>query len=489
MKNIFKIILFTITLFLISLTNVNASTNTYDRNNLPNYGINKKIEITIENKNEILNTLKVDANEKIYDFKEILGDEEEKKLYNQMISFSNKYNTDMIYVSTGNFFELDNKNLLSSDSEIDKFYNYNDFGINYDNYNGFVLVEDKQYDEVKFKVYKFGDTSSEIKKLLINLNEKLDTYTINEYNLPGAYHYEAIKFYIQTITNYYDRNSNSNHYVNKKWNINNNNIDNVINTPVVDKDKKIYDYADILTDEEEEKLSNEFKEFTSKYKSDIVFLSIFMPYSNDKENEDFAADFYDYNDFGIDFDNYNGILLLRNNYTKDKYFNVYMFGNAQLYVSYNRAEDMLDMIYPSFTNSNYYEGIELFKSRVASYYDTGVPDDMKNYILDNTGHLQKVYKVPYKLLLIISFIVTTIIISILIKRNKMIVSKSGAGDYLNNSDINWRKKEDKLVHTHTSSYTVSHDSGGGSSHSSGGSYSSSSGSSGGGHSSGGGRHG
>ena len=64
---------------------------------------------------------------------------------------------------------------------------------------------------------------------------------------------------------------------------------------------------------------------------EMVFVSIDMPYNYDSKNEEFAADFYDYNDFGLNFDKYNGILLLRNNYSSDRYYDIYTFGDAQLY--------------------------------------------------------------------------------------------------------------------------------------------------------------
>ena len=74
---------------------------------------------------------------------------------------------------------------------------------------------------------------------------------------------------------------------------------------------------------------------------------------------------------------------------------------------------------------------------------------------------------------------------ILVKKNKMVAKATQAGEYLIKDSINIKNRKDVFLHSHTTSYTVSHDSGGGG----GGGHSSHSGSSGGGHSSGGGRHG
>ncbi|MCM1370848.1 MAG: TPM domain-containing protein [Clostridium sp.] len=283
-------------------------------------------------------------------------------------------------------------------------------------------------------------------------------------------------------TNVIDRTTLDNYGVNKKWNITESNKSNVLNTYKVDASEKIYDYSDILDYEEEKKLYNKIKTFINKTEIDMVFVSINLPYTYDSKNEDFAADFYDYNDFGIDFENYSGVLLLRNTYEKDPYFNVYTFGNAQLYFSYERCEDVLDYIYDDFHFGDYYDGLSKFINRMTTYYNRGIPHNMSNYKVNEDGYLYKIYKVPYFWGIIISSVVTFIVITIMIKKNKMVASATQALEYLDKSSINYSEKHDDFITSYVSSYVVS-------SGSSGGGHHSSSGSSGGGHSSGGGRHG
>ena len=160
---------------------------------------------------------------------------------------------------------------------------------------------------------------------------------------------------IKASTNKIDRNTLDNYGINKHWNITDNNINNVLNTYAVNANEKIYDYADILTDEEEQEIYDKFINFIETYNTDLVFVSINLPYSIDEENENWAADFYDYNDFGINLENYSGILLLRNTYEQDPYYNMYMFGNAQLYIDWNRSESILDDIYNNFHNNLEYK--------------------------------------------------------------------------------------------------------------------------------------
>ena len=102
----------------------------------------------------------------------------------------------------------------------------------------------------------------------------------------------------------YDRRTLDNYGVNKKWKITENNLDDILNTYAVNSSELIYDFSNILTDSEEReayKLAKEFKENTGM---ELIFLTDNLYYSYDSKNEDYAVDFYDYNDFGIDDKHY-----------------------------------------------------------------------------------------------------------------------------------------------------------------------------------------
>ncbi len=283
-------------------------------------------------------------------------------------------------------------------------------------------------------------------------------------------------------TNTYER-SKDNLRVNKKWDINSNNINNVLNTPSVDATEKVYDFADILTDEEEHELKSMIDEFIDHTGFDMVFVSDSFYYSNDRDNENYAADFYDYNDFGIDNDLYSGIILFRNANNTDPYYGVYFFGNAQLYYSQEREDNILDDIYYDFKNKYYLDGLKTFFRETTHYYDEGIPSEMKNYYVDDMGYLKKHYVPPIVMGILGSGIITTIILIILVNKNKMIAQETKANEYLDRNSINYSIRKDNFITSHTTSYVVSS-----SSSSGGGGGVSSGGSSGGGHS-GGGRHG
>ena len=289
-------------------------------------------------------------------------------------------------------------------------------------------------------------------------------------------------FIVKADVKTYDRLESNNWGVNKHWNINSSNLNNVKNTPIVDPSVKVYDFADILSDTEEKEVYNLIINFIEKTNMDMVFVSIDMPYTYDSKNEDYAADFYDYNDFGINFDNYSGILLLRNNYESDKYYDMYTFGDAQLYFDQSRYDIILDDIYSDFKGGEYLSGIKTFVSKCTSYYDRGYASIYKYSYVDKDGYIRKNYHVPVFICLLSSSLITLITMIILVSKNKMVKRATLANAYLDKGSINYTEKTDQFLHSRTTHYTSSSSSGG----SGGGSHS---GSSGGGHSSGGGRHG
>ena len=75
-SKIINTLIIVITLLSINIISCHAEVKTYNRNELENYGVKKNITITDSIKNNILNTKAVDSEDKIYDFSDVLTDEE-----------------------------------------------------------------------------------------------------------------------------------------------------------------------------------------------------------------------------------------------------------------------------------------------------------------------------------------------------------------------------------------------------------------------------
>lgn len=285
-------------------------------------------------------------------------------------------------------------------------------------------------------------------------------------------------------TKTYDRNSLPNYGVKKNWKITEYNKEKILSTPAVDASEKVYDYANILTEDEENILKEKIDKFISETNLDMAIVIPSFTYSNDSENEDYAANFYDYNDFGMGNEKNSGVLFLRNANPKDPYFNIYTFGDAQLYYDYNRLESVLDKVYPDISSKNYLSGFTDFIDEMTRYYKAGISKSLDNYKVNKNGYLKEKFRIPWFEVIGASALLTIIILVVLVKKNKMIMKASDATEYLDRKSFTINEKRDKFINSHISSYTMSS-----SSSSGGGGISSSSGSSGGGHSSGGGRHG
>jgi len=206
--------------------------------------------------------------------------------------------------------------------------------------------------------------------------------------------------------NIYNRDNLDNYGVNKKWIIDDSNINNVLSTYKVDSKEKIYDFSNVLTDEEEILLKQKIDKFIEKYDTELIILIDDLYYTYDTKNETYATDFYDYNDFGLQFDGYDGIILFRNTYASDPYYDMYTFGDAQLYFSQTRYDDILDSIYSNLKIKNHYVGFSMFIDKVEHYYEMGIPSSMDGYIVDENGFLQERYTVPWTICIIISSIIT-----------------------------------------------------------------------------------
>jgi len=292
---------------------------------------------------------------------------------------------------------------------------------------------------------------------------------------------------VYASTNTYNRNELENYGVNKNIDVQSK-LKYILKTKAVNADEKIYDFANILTDEEEQQLKTRIDRFILENNMDMVIVTDSFSYTFDRENEEYADDFYDYNDFGMKYEHNSGVLLLRNNNPSDKYYHMSTSGDAQLYLNDDRIDRILDEIYNDIHNERYLQAFTSFVDKVDRYVKEGKPSTAENYYIDHDGNIHRIkgkYHPPLTIAAFAGFVVALIIVLILVAKNKMVKKATRAEEYLNKDSINITRSEDKFLRSHTTSYTVSSSSGG---HSSGGGHSFHSGSSGFSHG-GGGRHG
>lgn len=246
---------------------------------------------------------------------------------------------------------------------------------------------------------------------------------------------------------------------------------NVLLTPSVNANEKIYDFAELLTEEEEKQLYDKVKEFIANTNLDLAIVTI---NTNVKDStQEYADDFYDYNDFSID-----GLAFVID--MQNRIFYISTAGKAMLYYDDYRIEYILSALDQEMYNHEYFNACNTLISQLTEYYDSGFSDNADKYVIVGT---QIYRKTPYLLLSIIAVVSATIGTLILALRNKKVKLAINSNDYFDNKAFEITKDTKELISSNTSRvYIPPTDSGGGGS-SGGGFHSGSSGAShgGGGH--------
>lgn len=253
--------------------------------------------------------------------------------------------------------------------------------------------------------------------------------------------------------------------------VTNSNIDNILNTPKVNENEKIYDFADLFTDIEEDELFEKVSDYINEHDMDMVIVKI---NDNNKYNaKEYAEDFYDYNYFGKG-DTYDGILFLIDMDTREIYVNT--TGEAMLYYDDARIEGLLDAAYVYMTSAEYYQATRAFITRALNYANQGYSSSADDYYIDENGDLKEKKKINWFITLGGSIAISSIVVYIFISKHKGIKIATEADNYLDIPGIQYGTTVDNFLTTYTSrTYIGSSSSSGGRS---GGGISSSRGSSG-----------
>ena len=98
--------------------------------------------------------------------------------------------------------------------------------------------------------------------------------------------------------------------------INDDNIEDILNTPKVNEKEKVYDFADLFTSYEEIEIKKKSLSYIEKYNMDLIIVTI--DNNNKVNSSEYAKDFYDYNYFGYN-DTRDGSLLLIDMDTRELY--------------------------------------------------------------------------------------------------------------------------------------------------------------------------
>ncbi len=216
---------------------------------------------------------------------------------------------------------------------------------------------------------------------------------------------------------------------------------NILSTPAVDATEKVYDFADLFTDTEEQQLYTEIRKYIDNHNMDLAVVTI---NNNNKTPEEYSDDFYDYNDF----DQKGGVLFLIDMYNRE----IYMSTTGSAIKMYNdyRVNQALDMVYKYMSDKRYYNGVQEYISIISNYAYDGIPNN-SDHKKSNTLSRDIFMSIA------IGLLITIIVVNILIHKNKMVRKATTAKEYLDIDSVNIENIGEIIISSNTVRKRIEHD--------------------------------
>lgn len=220
----------------------------------------------------------------------------------------------------------------------------------------------------------------------------------------------------------------------------------------------VEDYADLLTSQEEDQLTQWIAASKAELQLDIIIVTTYG--TSGKGVQAFADDFYDQNGYGYGIDK-SGILLLIDMESREWYMST--CGEA-IYIFTDYALDQLGQtMVPWLSDGEYYRAFQAWLSELSPYvkaYRQGSPvdgyvqpDEYKSpygeeiyYYDDHIGTPVK----PFPIALIIGLVAAAV--TVLIMRSRMNTAKlqKNAANYLKDGSFRLRQRSDMFLYSRVS---------------------------------------
>lgn len=134
---------------------------------------------------------------------------------------------------------------------------------------------------------------------------------------------------------------------------------------------RVFDAADLLTQDEINQLNNTATTLSNTYNLDIIIVT--TDDAEGKTSRAYADDFYDDHDFGVGSNN-DGILFLLDMDNQEVYISAAGLGSQ--YLTDGRKETVLDLVFDNgLSDGDYYGAIKGFLSGTEDYLASGLPTD------------------------------------------------------------------------------------------------------------------
>lgn len=240
------------------------------------------------------------------------------------------------------------------------------------------------------------------------------------------------------------------------------NKSNILLTPAVNAEEKIYDFADIYSSSDEDYLYTQVSNFIKETNLDLAIVTI--SYNNKHNTAMYADDFYDYNSFGLD-ENRSGLLLLVDMDSRRLYLST--TGDAINIYTDDRVNNIMSNIFTYFSNKDYYKATEIFINYAKSYTEVSSSED-SHYVFSEDGKITKSRK-GILVAGIFAIIITVISILVMASKNRLAKVASSSIGFLRKDTLNVKVVADNFLGSSVTKTRIDNDSSsGGHHHSSGG---------------------
>ena len=220
----------------------------------------------------------------------------------------------------------------------------------------------------------------------------------------------------------------------------------ILSTPAIDALEKVYDFAEILSDSEEEKLYKQIEQFITGTSMDFVIVTTSK--HTKASSRDYAHDFYDFNDFKN-----NGMLFLIDMQQSE----IYMVtkGSAVSIFTDKRMEPLLKNAYNSVVAKNYYKACSNFITSSAEFVNIGIAADDEVVKIDSDGTVNVSKDLHLLEVFIVALVGTFIIIVVMILSNNMVHKATSSKEFLNRETIRIINISEMYLGSHTSKVSIS----------------------------------
>ena len=243
-------------------------------------------------------------------------------------------------------------------------------------------------------------------------------------------------------TKTYVRNE-SNYLIPSDVRVTESNRERILNTPAINSNEKVYDFAELLSSTEEDNLYKQIKSFVDGTELDFAVVTI--KENNKGSAQTYAHDFYDFNYFAG-----NGLLFLIDMDTRT----IYMVtkGSAVDLFPNSRMEPILGNVYKKVSDGKYYDACSTFLTSISAFVDIGEVQADEDVVVNEDGTISKDLHIGE--VLIFALVGTVVVILIMIGMNRMVNKATSSREFLNKDTMKILNISEMFLGSHTSKTAI-----------------------------------